>query len=146
MPDILSLGGIIFTNFSPPERMPWGGRQAAAVHKLIGGSRVIDTMGPDDRDISWSGIIFDNDALDMAQALDALRVQGTPLPLSWGAQSAVVVITEFLAEMIRWPVYIEYEITCAVAINGAQGALGLINLGVDSLVSADLGAMAGLLA
>jgi hypothetical protein len=144
--DVLSLGGITFDNFSPPSRMPWGGRQAMAVHKLLGGSRVVDTLGPDDRDISWHGFIYQNDALSMAQSLDALRIAGTALPLSWGAEAAVVVISEFNAEMVRWPSYIEYSITCTVAFSGAQGFIGAAIAGVDALVGADLTAAAGLLA
>jgi len=138
MPDVLSLGGIVFQNFSPPERMPWGGRQAMAVHKLLGGQRVIDTMGPDDRDIIWHGFFFENDALQIVQSLDALRVAGQALPLSWGAESAIFVISEFNPDMRRFPVYIEYSITCVVSQNGSQGALGAIATGVGSLVTADL--------
>jgi len=56
--DILILGPVAFDNFSPPERMPFGGKQAMAVHKYIGGSRVLDTTGPDDADIHWSGFFL----------------------------------------------------------------------------------------
>jgi len=33
----------------------FGGAQMMAIHKLIGGQRVIDTLGPDDENISWTG-------------------------------------------------------------------------------------------
>lgn len=40
MADTLTLAGIAFTGYSPPEAMGAGGRQAMVVHKLPGGSRV----------------------------------------------------------------------------------------------------------
>ena len=39
MADVLTLGGISFTGYSPPDKMGAGGKQAMVVHKLPGGSR-----------------------------------------------------------------------------------------------------------
>ena len=61
MADTLTLGGISFDGFSTPSHMGAGGKQAMVIHKLPGGSRVIDTLGPDDENISWSGEFFGND-------------------------------------------------------------------------------------
>ena len=44
--DVLLLGPIAFADFATPDCAPFGGRQQMAVHKLIGGQRVIDTLGP----------------------------------------------------------------------------------------------------
>ncbi len=141
--DVLILGPITFTNFSTPERMPFGGRQAMAVHKLLGGSRVIDTFGPDDMDIHWEGQFFGSDAYPTCLALDALRAAGNPLPLSFGGQGYSVVIGEFHADIRRLPLWIEYHISCVVASHGAQGSLISVVAGTDSLIAADLsGALA----
>lgn len=136
--DVLILGPIIFTDFGVPERMPFGGRQAMAVHKLLGGRRAIDTLGPDDHDIYWRGTFYGNDAYSTCLALDALRAQGQPMPLSFAGQSFVVVIAEFRADIERLPQLIEYSITCVISQNGGQGVLGAIGFGAGSLLSGDL--------
>jgi hypothetical protein len=136
--DVLILGPITFTNFSPPERMPFGGRQIIAKHILLGGERVIDTMGPDDHDIHWEGQFFGSDAYRNCLALDALRAAGSLLPLSFAGQGYSVVIGEFHADIRRLPLWIDYHISCVIATNGAHGILGAISAGVDALVAADL--------
>jgi hypothetical protein len=47
MASVLTLGGIVFDDFSTPSAMGAGGKQAMVIHKLPGGSRVIDTLGLD---------------------------------------------------------------------------------------------------
>jgi len=93
--DVLLLGPIAFTDYSPPECMPFGGRQQMAVHKLIGGQRVIDTLGPDDEDIQWSGRFFGAGALSTCLALDSLRAAGQVLPLSYAGMAYTIVIQVF---------------------------------------------------
>ena len=45
--DILSVGGVVFDSYSTPDIFSDGGKQVLIVHKLPGGSRVIDELGPD---------------------------------------------------------------------------------------------------
>lgn len=42
--DVLVLGNLTFDEWSTPERIGFGGKQALQVHKLPGGSRVVDTL------------------------------------------------------------------------------------------------------
>jgi hypothetical protein len=135
--DLLILGPITFTNFSTPERMPFGGRQTIAKHQLIGGHRVLDTMGPDDADIHWEGQFFGSDAYQNCLALDALRAAGSPLPLSYAGQGYSVVIEHFHADIRRLPLWVDYQISCVIATNGAHG-FGVPAAGIDALISADL--------
>ena len=58
MADVLSLGGVVFQDYSPPESMMLGGREALVIHKLPGGSRVIGEFGPDEADIGWKGFFL----------------------------------------------------------------------------------------
>ena len=74
--DVMILGPFVFTDFAVPDRLPFGGKQHMTVHKMPGGSRVIDCMGPDDDDRSWSGILWGDDALAEALTLDAMRRAG----------------------------------------------------------------------
>lgn len=131
--DILVLGLVEFTDFAVPEKMPFGGKLAAQVHKLPGGQRVIDTLGPDDMDISWSGKFFGDDTVDMVLTLDGMRRSGLVYGLSYTGVAFPVVITEFVAEWERYPQYAHYRITCTIASVG-----GDIPAGVDAQMQADI--------
>lgn len=142
--DVLILGGIVFDGFSAPDKMPFGGKQSMAIHKLPGGRRVIDTLGPDDADFSWSGQFYGDDAYATAMALDALRAQGRELPLIWGGQFWMVVIADFAPKVVRLPTWVEYAITVTVSQAPMQGALGSLFQAADALIGADLSAAAEL--
>lgn len=110
----LTLGGVTFQQFELPERLRFGGRQMLAVHKFIGGQRVIDAMGPDDVDIAWSGTLYGASASSRIQQLDAMRIAGQQISLSWGAFSRSVVIHEFTVSYERAGFWCPYSITCVV--------------------------------
>lgn len=136
--DVLTLAGFTFTGYSPPDHMPFGGKQAMVVRKLPGGSRVIDTLGPDEADISWRGTFFGEDAYSNALYLDSLRAAGAQVNLSWGGQSRIVVIAEFRPYVVRLPNWVEYEITLTVASNPQLGVLTSVVSSIDALISSDL--------
>jgi hypothetical protein len=135
---MLTLGGVAFDGYSPPSSFPLGGQQAMAIHKLPGGSRVIDTLGPDEANITWSGFFFSNDAESKALSIDALRATGAPLPLVVDDQFRIVIIKDFSYRFRRRPVWIEYEIVCVVIQNPALGSLSATPATVDALVQSDL--------
>lgn len=110
---VLALGPVLFSDFEVPERISFGGAQRLAVHKLPGGARVIDALGRDDAELSWSGVFTGPEASMRARALDLLRVQGVVLPLSWDAFFYSVVIAGFEAEYAN-PWWIPYRLRCAV--------------------------------
>lgn len=141
---ILSLAGIAFDSFSTPARMPAGGNQALVVHKLPGGQRVIDCLGPDEADITWNGEFFGDDAYATALALDAVRQAGQVVPLIWGGQYRSVIVSRFEYALRREPVWVEYQITCTVYQNPSAGVLGGVASSVESLVLSDLGTALGL--
>jgi hypothetical protein len=142
--DVLSIGGIALVGYSPPDAMMAGGKQAMVVHKLPGGSRVIDTLGPDEADISIKGFFFGSDAYSTAQAFDAMRAAGEPVPLVWGGQYRTVIIEDFTYHVRRLPFWVEYDFNLTVVSNPALGALGGIASTIDTLVSGDLGTALGL--
>jgi hypothetical protein len=123
--DQLILAGIIFQNYdySVPSHMPFGGTQAMIVHKLPGGNRVIDTLGPDEDDISWNGFFFTPNALYLCQQLDALRGQGQQVALTYAGMTRLVVIKHFKANIRRYPHWIEYEISCTVSVSPHLGPI-----------------------
>lgn len=113
MPVFLTLGDVTFENFEIPSQINFGGSQATAVHKLVGGERVIDAMGRDDDDISWSGLFQGSTANFRAAYIDGLRVKGKPLPLTWSQYNFLVIIKEFKPIYTRY-YWLEYSITCQV--------------------------------
>jgi hypothetical protein len=138
--DVLTLGGIVFDDFSTPEAMMGGGNQAMVVHKLPGGSRVIDTLGPDEADIVWQGQFYGNNAYSTALALDAMRSAGQVVSLTWGGQFRSVIVSNFIYHVRRMPVWVEYSIVCTVYQNPMQGNLSVSSGAgsIDTLISADL--------
>jgi hypothetical protein len=144
MVDVLTLGGIAFDDFSTPSGMGAGGRQAMVVHKLPGGSRVIDTLGPDEAQIEWNGFFFGDDAYTTALALDAMRIAGDVIPLIFAGQYRSVIIETFQYKIRRIPVWVEYNVSCTVYQNPAAGVLGGVFSSIDNLILSDLSAALGI--
>lgn len=138
MADFLLLGPVTFQSFELPPRIGFGGEQRLAVHRLPGGARVIDAMGPDDAPIMWSGAFSGSDAADRARVLDLLRAEGLPLPLAWDAFAYLVVIAAFEASYER-PNWVPYRIACTVLADQTQVAMALA-APLVSTVAADLSA------
>jgi hypothetical protein len=136
--DTLVLGSIAFDEWSTPERMPFGGKQAMAVHKLPGGARVVDTLGPDEMDIQFTGTMFSNNAVGVADELDAMRKTGTPVPLMFAGRFYLVIVAEARADIKRYPQLVNYNVTCLVVQNNMAGVLGAVVSSVSGLVSADM--------
>lgn len=116
---VLVLGPVAFDDFEVPERIAFGGAQRLAVHKLPGGQRIIDALGRDDRELTWSGIFAGPDATERARTLDLLRVQGAALPLTWDVFFYSVVISSFEVEYRKeW--WIPYRLSCTVLLDQAE--------------------------
>jgi hypothetical protein len=118
---LLTLGTLELDGFEIPAAVRFGGAQSLAVHRLIGGARIIDAMGRDDAPLAWQGIFAGADASDRARLLDAMRVAGDTLPLSWDVYCYAVVIDEVMLDY-RNPWWIEYRIRCTVLSDLAQSA------------------------
>ena len=138
MANTLLLGPVAFQSFELPPRIGFGGAQRLAIHRLPGGARVIDAMGPDDAPIAWAGTFSGSDAADRARALDLLRSEGAVLPLAWDAFAYLVVIAGFEAsyERTNW---VPYRIACAVLADQTQPAPPLTPP-LAAVIAADLGA------
>lgn len=118
----LLLGPIVFQDFEIPSAINFGGRQRLALHRLPGGSRVIDALGRDDAQISFSGIFTGSDATMRARSLDELRVAGVALPLTWDVLFYTVLISDFWADY-RTGWWIPYRIACTVIQDEASAVL-----------------------
>lgn len=136
--DVLVLGGIVFDDWSAPSRMPFGGRQAMSVHKLPGGARVVDILGPDEQDIHFTGLIYGDLAYGAAEALDAMRISGQTVPLIFAGRFYQVIVQELTIDLHRFPQLMGYTISCLVVSNALAGTLSTIASTVGDLVSADI--------
>ena len=109
----LVLGPVAFQGFEVPEQVTVGGRQRLVVHRMPGGGRVVDALGPDDAELVWSGTLSGPDAAERFRLLDTLRRAGEPLALAWDAFAYGVVISNLEAD-IASPWWIPYRIACTV--------------------------------
>lgn len=144
MADVLTIAGIPFDGWSTPQALPFGGKQGMVVHKLPGGSRCIDTLGPDEADMAWRGKFFSDTAFDDALAIDAIRQAGQVVPLMGCGQYRSVIVNAFLYDVRRFPNWVTYQISCTVYQNPALGILGAVIPTMDSLVLSDLALAASL--
>lgn len=137
---VLLLGPIAFQGFEVPPVINFGGRQRLALHRLPGGTRVIDAMGRDDSQISFAGVFSGSDATWRALSLDELRVAGLPLPLTWDVFFYTVVISEFWADYQNTS-WIPYRIVCTVLQDEASMLLQF-GSSVAAAALADVGSAA----
>lgn len=141
MPDLtLTLGGVVFQDFEVPETIHnLGGRQMLVVQKLVGGDRDIQAMGRDDADPHWTGRFRGAEAITRARAVDALRISGQVVALTFGDISLNVVVDEFTYDIERGGFEVPYGITLVVEQdNSAAGAAA--TPGVDEMLAGDNGA------
>ena len=119
---VLLLGPIVFKDFEVPAGIAFGGTQRLAIHRLPGGTRVIDALGRDDANLIFAGIFSGSDATLRARALDELRSAGLPLPFTWDVFFYSVIIDRFQAnyENSNW---IPYRISCTVIRDEASALI-----------------------
>jgi hypothetical protein len=130
---VLLLGSVAFQDFELPSGINFGGRQRLALHRLPGGLRVIDALGRDDAQISFSGVFTGSDATLRARSLDEMRTAGVALPLTWDIFFYTILISDFHADYHNgW--WIPYRITCTVLRDEAAARIQP----VASLVTATL--------
>jgi hypothetical protein len=136
MPQYLLIGPILFQDFELPPSISWGGAQALHIHKLPGGTRIIDAMGRDDAPITWTGVFTGADAGLRARAIDLMRADGNTWPLTWDTYFYSIIIERFEADFRR-PNWIPYRISCAVLRDEVERLATKI-LSLAASVGADL--------
>ena len=130
----LVLGDVEFTDFEIPEKITGlGGKQMLAKHKLLGGARVLDAMGPDEGDPSWSGTFRGSQAEVRAFALDEIRKAGQPVDLSFGQTFLSVIVEEFEYSFER-----AYQIPYRIKVAVVPQDVGGDDASIDDQVNGDL--------
>ena len=132
----LTLGLVEFDNLEIPSNIPWGTTQSLVTHRLVGGTRIINAMGPDWKPLTWSGLLFGSDAASRARTLEQLAADGLPRNLTWGPFSYLVVVKEFSADFKR--LYeMPYSITCEVVSDNSRPITSTVGATVDESVNSD---------
>lgn len=109
----LALDDLTFSRYEVPQNIVFGGEQALAVHELVGGKRIVDAMGRQDKTLDWSGIFVGSNASDRARYLNYLRVAGGQHVLTWGEYWYTVIIKSAILDFRRF-YEISYSISCVV--------------------------------
>lgn len=113
---VILLGNFQFRDHEIPELINFGGEQKLAVKELVGGTRIIDAMGPSHGDPTWSGLITGSDAMQRASLLDAMRIAGQALDFSVFSLRYKVLIASFIYKPEKY-YQVRYDITLKVIID-----------------------------
>ena len=136
MSDYLLIGPVLLQGFELPDHISWGGGQRLIVHKMPGGGRILDSLGRDDADISWSGVFTGADAGLRARLIDLMRAGGRLWPLAWSSFFYSVVIKTFDVDY-RKENWLPYRISCTVARDVVEAVVGSV-LSTTEAALADL--------
>lgn len=127
-PAPLIIGSLLLQGHEVPTRISLGGAQAVTIHKLPGGSRIIDTMGADQGVIAWRGLFTGPDAAGRARVLDIMRQQGSPQVLSFGDYTFNVVIVHYEYDYKDRGAVISYRIRCEIVPDPVGNGTGANDL------------------
>lgn len=132
---MLILGDFTLEDFEIPEKVMGllSGKQMLAAKKQIGGQRVIDAMGPDPADVSWSGRFHGGDVVARAGELAQMRDAAQAVTLVCDAVVLTVLIAEFDLHYER-PYQATYDIKLMVLPDPAD----LPPDSLDDLVGGDM--------
>lgn len=110
------VGPIRLAGFEIPNCVYFGGSQRMAIHRLAGGQRMLEPLGPEDSDIWFSGVFTGSDAETRARAFDSLRTAGVTVQLTWQSFQYDVILRTFRASY-RNPWWISYTAGLIVVRN-----------------------------
>lgn len=134
-------GEVVFEGMDLPDGLTGGGDQTLVTHKLIGGKRIVDAMGPDDEAIAWQGRFLDEFAQLRVFQLDLLRRSGREvqlqLPIPQRAYRAV--IGRFTWTQQR-PYLYEYAISLTIIEDQVAGDGARQSRSLEQEIAADLAA------
>jgi hypothetical protein len=131
----IQIGGVGLSAFEVPSSVRFGGTQRVAVHRLYGGGRVVECLGPDPNEICFEGAFTGPDAALRARTVENLRISGQPVWLTWDSFRYRVVVQTLAAEY-RSPWWIGFRIACVVASSPAPVTSLLAS--VASQIAADV--------
>jgi hypothetical protein len=141
----LVLGGIVFEGFEIPSSLKFPMKQRHHVHKLVGGGRVVDKLGPDPEDHKWSGRFRGATAESRCRSIEALCASGAEVGLSWGSFFRIGIVSHFDPDY-NAAFEIPYSITFTPTEAGAGGGglFGMLASSLALIMAGDIGAVINL--
>jgi hypothetical protein len=91
-----------------------GGKQVLIEHQLVGGDKVIQAAGPQPDALTWTAFFFGPQAQSKARQVDALRLAGTSVYVSFNSYRYLVQVQEFVWGVADRGFRAPYRITCVV--------------------------------
>ena len=134
---IIWLGGYSFNSWGVPARINGGGRQQLVVHQLIGGARVIETLGWNADDVCFRGRLRGLAASVEVRLLETLARSGQPVVFSYWSNRYQVVVRSFRWCFERY-YEISYELDLTVLADLTQDAWQVLSTTLDEAFGADL--------
>ena len=133
----VQIGSVVLQGVEVPSELVFAGQQQTVVHKLPGGDRVINTLGADPGPITFSGMLTGPATSSRYQALDAMRVAGSPVSLMAAGQSFQAIVTAFRYTFQQRGAVVPYELTVEIIpqLASAQSTAGTSIL--SSLIGSD---------
>jgi hypothetical protein len=140
----LTLGPITFQEFEIPAKVRIPGGHKLGKNVNIGGKRITHAMGPDDGNITWSGILLGAGIQARASALQAVKDAGREVPFLCGSEFRMVIVEDL--ELNYQAFEIHYHISCYVTSNPARDATSGVGgaLGLTGAIGVDVSAIAGI--
>ncbi|MGS0646903.1 hypothetical protein ACU81Q_04635 [Komagataeibacter melomenusus] len=139
----VTIGSLTLTGMEVPRLIRDGGTQQVAVHRLPGGSRVIDAVGNDPDRLELTGTFVGPTAIERARVLKQMRIAGVPVPFSGTGLSLMVRIVQYSYDYAQKGVVIPYRLVLEQPPQVAASTN--VVSGLSALVGADAGsALSGL--
>ena len=134
----VTIGPLVLTGLEVPEVFDRSASMQPAIHRLIGGGRVVQLLGANPRVRELRGILAGQGAVDRAVTLEALRDSGAVVLLTIGAWSENVVVTALELQYTARGSVIRYRLQ-AEALPAASVSLSTTVSAVIGAAVADLG-------
>lgn len=128
----IRLGHIELRDFEVPPYITYGGNYRVSVQRLASGHRVFERLGSDDTDIRFAGTFSGPDAAHRARAVDAMRLAGKPVWLTWASLRYRVVMRSLFLRF-KNPQWVEYQARCIVISEPGFAAIDTLSSSAQSL-------------
>lgn len=135
------LGGLELTGLEVPDAYDRSGTMQPVVHRLIGGGRIVQLLGPDPGRRRLQGYFTGPQATERAQLLEALRDSGSRVLLAIGVWQEFVVVTSVVLRYAAQGSVIQYLLEAEALPGGADGLVA-----TAAAVLADVGTQIALAA
>ena len=119
----VTLGALELTGFEVPDSYDRAGTMQPVVHRLIGGGRVVQLLGPDPGRRRLQGSFTGPDATERAQLLEAMRDEGGRTILTVGVWQEFVVVTSVVLRYSAQGSIVQYLLEAEPLLGSAAGLI-----------------------